>query len=178
MEGIKLLSNKYVRLVVILRIAGYFTILWYPLEGILLSMFLDILDWYILSWGGVPRSTYHKVDKPIDYIQYLFMIPPILSTPIFPTYMLFLIWRTIGHLVYYKTGKRAFFILFPNVAEYIAIVYFISERYGLGVSANSLQVILIIIIFKIVMEVWLHYFAKGSSYDWGRRIRAFLYPNS
>ncbi|MBI2356831.1 hypothetical protein HYV12_02145 [Candidatus Dojkabacteria bacterium] len=169
-----LLGNKYVQFVIFIRVIGYIVILYFPLEGILLSIVLDMLDWHILSWGNIPQRLYHVLDKPLDYIQYLFMIPPLLNTPIFTHYIIFLIWRTIGHIIYTKFKQRFIFIIFPNIAEYLAIVYLLSEKFALNIDSTSFSVILGIVIFKIINEVWIHYLAKGTSYKWAYNIRGFL----
>ncbi|HRI05957.1 MAG TPA: hypothetical protein PLV59_03375 [Candidatus Dojkabacteria bacterium] len=168
-------SNPYIRTVILLRIGAYLFIPFYPLEAIALSIILDMLDWHILSWGNVPKEVYHKIDKPLDYIQYIFMIPMLIGTHIFIAYMGLLIWRTIGHYLYSKYQKRFVFILFPNIAEYIAIVYLVSERFHLNIDPLSTQVFTLILIFKLIQEIWIHYLAKGSSYDMAKNLKAFLY---
>ena len=171
----KLWSNPYIRAVIILRISVYFLIPFYPLEAIVVSILLDMIDWHILSWGNVTQGLYHKIDKPLDYLQYLFMIPPLLNTPIFIPYIALLVWRTIGHFLYEKFQKRFVFILFPNMGEYIAIVYLISNRFELNINPLAPNIFLLILSFKLAQETWIHYLAKGTSYNFAKKAKAFLY---
>ncbi|KKR06099.1 MAG: hypothetical protein UT34_C0001G0139 [candidate division WS6 bacterium GW2011_GWF2_39_15] len=167
-------GNKYVKLVIILRLLGYLVIPFKPLEGILLSMFLDCVDWWILSWGGIPKRMYHVLDKPLDYIQYLVMLIPLFHTPIFPAYALLLLWRTIGLIIYTKKHSNKIFALFPNVAELLALIYLISEKFNLNINVLDFKILFLLLVIKVIQEFWLHYFSRGVTYQWIYNLRKIL----
>lgn len=165
------ITNPYVILVIVYRIAGYVFMMYRPLEGMIISFIFDMLDWWTFSFGKLPVEIYEDYDKPLDYIQYIFLIPLLYSTPIFLPYMLFLIWRTLGHLVYHKTLNRKFFILFPNIAEYIAFIYFLDLQVPLDLYPLSPLPFAGILLFKLFQEIGLHYSPKNITYHWGQSVR-------
>ncbi len=164
MSTLQLLRNKYVLFVVAMRVSGYIYMLYRPLEGMILSIFLDILDWFILSFGKFKKEDYHKIDKPLDYLQYLFLIPIVFNTYIFEAYMLLLGWRTIGQIIASKTGNRALYFFFPNIAEYLALLYFIKVRFNLNIELDAWFIVAGLITFKLVQEYWIH--IKKASHSW------------
>lgn len=150
---------KAVRTVFWVRFLAYFLIYLSPVWGMVLAIFLDSWDWDYLEKYKVSKDWYHRIDKVVDYLEYLVIIPLILGTPIASLYMIFLVWRTIGTILYFFAGmKTRLFILFPNVAEYLALAYFISETYQFGWNVTSLPWLVGLLIFKLLMELQLHYF--------------------
>ena len=132
-------------------------ILYNPILGVIISILLDIADYYFFSFGRFRLSEYHAMDKPIDYIQYIFMIIPAIDTPILVPYLVLLWWRTVG-MVGFELGliKVKYFILFPNIAEYIFLAYFIIQWLKLDISVFDWYVFIPILLFKLWQEWQLH----------------------
>jgi len=168
------ISNPYVIAVIVLRLSGYIYMLFFPFEGILLSMLFDCIDWWILGMGNLPKNFYHVLDKPLDYIGYLFLLPILINSEIFNVYLIFLIWRTLGMIVYGYSNNRKFFILFPNISEYIAFLYLLDLKFNLGVDVLNFKVIIAIIIIKIIQELYLHYIATGNTYKYGIKLGKYI----
>lgn len=170
----KHITNKYTILIILMRLSGYAVIPFYPLEGMILSIVFDYLDWIIITISDLPKALYHRLDKVLDYIQYIVLIPVLYTTPIFTLYMVFLIWRTIGHILFEKYGNKKVFFLFPNMGEYLALIYFLDLKFMWGIDVQSLTVLVPLLLFKLVMEYILHFKSKGSSYEKVQRLKKKL----
>ncbi|MCC7290036.1 hypothetical protein IT417_02195 [bacterium] len=170
----KLWTNKYVVVVVILRVSGYIYMLYRPFEGMLISILFDILDWFILSFGKLPLKKYHEIDKPLDYLQYVFLIPILFHTPIFKVYLLLLGWRTIGYLLSLKLRTTKTYLFFPNFGEYVALIYFTIEKFSLKIDVYSMYILVPLVIGKFCQEYWIHFKSYTVSYSWGEKLRYLL----
>ncbi|HVX92656.1 MAG TPA: hypothetical protein VHA74_00915 [Candidatus Dojkabacteria bacterium] len=161
--------------VIVGRFLGYVFILYRPLEGILFSILFDILDFEILSIGNIHWKLYNKIEKPVDYFQYIFMLVPAYYTPVFLPYVILLGIRTMGMGAYYIFNSDRVFIIFPNMAEYFLLFYFIFQRLNINISVVSWQFLAILYIFKLAQEYIMH--QKDSNdmgiklYDFDRKIR-------
>lgn len=162
--GRSLWFNKYVIFVTFMRLTGYVYIFFNPILGIFLSMFLDVLDWFILSFGRIKREDYDRIDKPLDYIQYLFLIPILFNTPIFNFYIFLLLYRTFGYIFVRLTKNEKLFIFFPNFAEYYALAYLLINEYDINLSLYSFELFISLFLLKIFQEYWIH--IKPNSYSW------------
>jgi hypothetical protein len=151
--------------VIILRVAGYIYMLFQPFAGFVLSMFLDIVDWYILVLNGLPREHYHKVDKPLDYLCYIFLIPVLIGTPVFPLYIATMIYRGIGHVIYHLYGNRRVFILFADLPQIVALLYFFSEAGWITFNILDPKILAICFVAKMIYEVLPHVYSKGQTWD-------------
>lgn len=138
--------------------------LFFPFYGMLLSILFDILDWFILSFGRLKREQYDNIDKPLDYLQYSVLIPILINTPILFPYLLLLLYRTIGYYIVKKFNNEKLYIFFPNLAEYIALLYFFNIEFNLNIEIFSTQIILSLIAIKLFQEYWIH--IKPNSYSW------------
>jgi hypothetical protein len=154
-----------VLIISVIRISGYLYMFVDPIVGILVSFFFDIIDSWILYMFGVPyKGYYHSIDKRLDYLQYIIMIPLVVRYPIFPYFIAVLIYRTIGDLLVYITGKRYYFLFFPNFVEYIVLIFLVIDRYSLPVKWDNPYIITALIAIKLVQEGVLHIFGKDKSY--------------
>lgn len=171
----QLFKNKYVIFISLIRVSGYVYMLFQPLYGMLLSMVLDMLDWIIFSFAKLQRKDYDKMDKLLDYLQSLFLIPLLFNTYIFNAYMLLLAYRTIGQIIYFFTHKKAVFLLFPNFAEYLALLYYIKIHFNFDFELSSMYVVLPLIAFKIFQEYWVHIKKKSYTWNLGRDIRTYVF---
>ena len=144
-------------MICVLRIIGYFVIFVNPVVGVLLSMFLDIIDGLLFGFGGFSLEEYHRFDKPVDYIQYVFMLIPAYFQPIFTIYVALLLFRTVGMLLYRRYHSRWLFVIFPNVAEYYFLLYFLNQAFGwFTYSGNEVTILLMLYLFKLLHEYYLH----------------------
>lgn len=152
-------SFKPVRVMFLVRLLSYLSIYITPFWGMILAIYFDAWDWDYLQKYNMPKHWYHRIDKVVDYIEYIVILPLMFFTPVFYWYVGFLIWRTLGTLLYFfaKT-KDSIFVLFPNVAEYIALFYFMSVTFSLGWNVVSAPWLLGIVIYKLAVELQLHYF--------------------
>lgn len=142
-----------------------------PFWGIVVSMILDMLDWYILSFAGLKVQQYHDIDKPLDYLQYIFLIPSVFNTSIFEAYIILLAWRTIGQIIFSKSNSHKIFILFPNIAEYLAFLYFFRLEFNLNFQLDEPLIVFGLFLFKLIQECVLHIPTWGYTWKWGYNIR-------
>jgi hypothetical protein len=142
-----------------------------PFWGMVISMVLDMIDWHILGFSGLKHKYYHEIDKPLDYIQYLFLIPLVFNTTIFEPYILLLAWRTIGQVMFSKFNTHRIFILFPNIAEYLAFLYFFRLEFSLNFQLDDPSIVFGLIIFKLAQESILHIPKWGYTWGLGNNLR-------
>jgi hypothetical protein len=155
-------------LVIIIRIAGYVYTLFAPLPGLLLSFAFDFLDGGVFYFTGASVAYYEYIDKPLDLLQYFFLIPVARKTPVFKTFLSLLAFRLVGQLLFLATGLRGFLIFFPNFVEYSLFVYFVFEFFKTkpitnvfigffhSVKWNDLRLWGVLLVLKIIQEVGLH----------------------
>ncbi|MCC7304193.1 hypothetical protein IT418_02140 [bacterium] len=153
---------KAVRTMFWVRFLAYFLIYLSPFWGMVLAIYLDTWDWDYLQKYKVSSKWYHRIDKVVDYLEYLVIIPLVIGTPIAELYLLFLAWRTMGMILYFFAEMNSkLFVIFPNMAEYLALLYFASETFGFGWNVTHWQWLLGLLIYKLVFELQFHYFQVG-----------------
>ncbi len=153
---------RAVRMMFWVRFLGYFAIYISPFWGMVLAIYLDTWDWDYLQKYKVSKLWYHRIDKVVDYIEYLMIIPLVIGTPIAAYYLLFLAWRTVGMILYfYFEVNPKLFVLYPNMSEYIALIYFFAQTFNLSWDITKWQWIVGLLIFKIIIELELHVFKFG-----------------
>lgn len=166
--GIKGLFGKNwlpIWLVTIMRLSGYLLMFWDSFWGLMVSFLFDCLDALILYLFSIPYTkNYHNIDKRLDYLQYLLLLPIAYSTPVFIYVLLALAWRTIGEILVFKTEKRTYFILFPNFVEYIFLIYIVIEKFELSISFDNPVIWIALLIFKVVQEIIVHNTPFGKHY--------------
>lgn len=158
------ITNPYILAVLVMRISGYIFMLFYPFEGLILSLFFDCLDQYFFAWGNIGKEHYHKWDKPIDYLEYPIILYLCLDTQVFPVIIILFAYRTIGHVLYYFRKDDKIFILFPNILEYYFLVYLVITRFNFAININDWRIWLGLIIFKLIQEVYVHIFPNDTAY--------------
>lgn len=152
-------------IILVMRIGGFLYMYIDPITGILLSFLFDCLDAFTLYLFGVPYSGYyHKIDKRLDYLQYIMVLPIAWQYPIFPYVLGALIYRSIGDLIVLYTGKRYFFVIFTNVVEYILLIYLVILKYNLPFNWNDPIVLLCLLLFKLTCEMIVHVLPIGRQY--------------
>lgn len=156
-QGMELTETfwKATTVVFLVRFLCYFLIPFWPVEGMILAIILDILDYQYFAREGIAMDQYRLMDKPIDYLQYLFMIPLAITTPVWTLYWITLLWRTIGSLFKKYTGWKYTYVIFPNMAEYILLIYFMAERFDWNIEVASYEVLLGLLTFKTIIELYI-----------------------
>lgn len=160
--------KRAIAIVFVFRFAGYVYTYFNPFAGLLLSFFLDAADSGVFYYMKVPMPYYHKVDKIIDYIQYVMLIPIVYTLPIFNIFCIFLGLRTIGLILFYYLRKVEIFILFPNFVDIIVFIYFTIEVFALGLGWDNYILWSIVFVLKMALEISFHGTKRGhnSYYLW------------
>jgi hypothetical protein len=140
--------------------------LFHPFEGFLLSLFLDVADWYILIWSGLEKKYYHVIDKPLDYLCYIFLIPVLVDTPVFGLYMATTIYRGIGYIAYYTLNTRKVFVIFADFPQVVALLYFVQQLYLPGLNIFDTKLLAVLFSLKVMYEFLPHYFNLAVTHDW------------
>lgn len=153
-------------LVILIRVLSSFLVFWKPIEAIFLSFFLDIIDGTILAYYGWKREEYHRIDKPLDFFHYVLLLIVAMNTSVFFIALLLFIFRMIGHVLFEFSKDDRVFILFPNIFEYYLLLHLIFVKYIPDLSVNRWWILLLLIIFKLCIEIFRHYF----KFDWNMTI--------
>lgn len=171
-------KNKFLTSIVAIRVIISIGMFWFPLEALLLSMLFDVIDSFFFAIANFDKKKYHTWDKELDYFHYLVLMLVIWKTPIFLPALGLLVFRSIGHYIYKRTGEHKVFILFPNIYEYYVLAYFLIQEFDLGLGINSWQVWLILIVFKLAQEIYVHIMPLNTAFRFVPWLRKKISNNS
>lgn len=163
----------YVWVVIFVRFLTGVYILINPLAG-LVSMFIaDYFDAYFLKHlAKMSWVEYHRLDKYLDWTNYIFMIIVAFQYGYGSTLIGWLLFRLIGQLIFLKTRKAYIFLVFPNFFEFAFLWYVvvvgILKFDGAGIPTWIWLTSLFIL--KELQEIWLHFI-------WPRYLKKNGYPH-
>lgn len=139
-------------LIIVLRILVAPLILIWPLQSIILSFFLDLIDGDLAPYA-VTKINYQKIDKLLDFWVYIFEL--IFAWSAFPDYRILLLslilWKLAGLIIFFLSGQRWIFIIFGNYFEAVFFVLFFKI-----VFINIPVTFLIAILIKVFIEWFIH----------------------
>lgn len=131
-----------------------------------------MFDWtdsqFMLRLAHTNRVTYHKWDKVLDWFGYFSMI----YVSIVRGYMhwimaIFIAIRFFGQVIFMFKQKFVYFIIFPDVFSFMFYWFVVAETFEKKPVLYSQEYwmwLAILIILKIVQEIYLHLY-------WDRYIR-------
>ncbi len=172
-------------IVFLLRILTSLIILRAPLYGGLIAICIDYLDLNILtSLRYTDNSYYQSVDKIADifYLSLEAYIVLFWKNKLAKSITLFaFIYRLIGVLIFELTQREIFLVIFPNVFEYIFLIYLLTSRLfkrDIFVKIVPLTfLVLSLIFFKTFHEYLLHI---NTTHPWTNNyyVKKVLDPDS
>jgi len=146
-------------LIIILRIFFSPLIFIWPLLSIIVSFFLDLID-ADFAHKVVSKRLYQIIDKNLDLWWFInIMIYSYIYYPGYKFYLLVLfIYRVVGQLIYYFSGKRGVLVFFPNFFELVFFLIFLGKNYFPSIISGQFFYFIHFIIFfiKIFQEWFLH----------------------
>jgi len=173
--------------VTVLRLVVPFSILRYPIGGIIACMILDTYDNPLADilggrhgFGGEVIG-YHRLDKVLDiyYLAFAFVVSLRWENPLTRrTSIILFSHRLVGVALFLLTGWRSFLLIFPNIFEYFFLAYLIIERFfprfRLETISRLVIVLLIVGLPQVFREYVYHYLDMGlydyfdivSRWDW------------
>jgi len=145
--------------VVLLRILVAPLIFIWPLTSIILSVFFDLID-ADFAHKVTSKKLYQIIDKNLDLWWFInIMTYSYINYPDYKIYLLILfVYRFIGQLIYYVSGKREVLIFFPNFFEWVFFLIFLGKNYYPSVIVGQTFYLILLVIFfvKIFQEWFLH----------------------
>ena len=151
-------------LVVLLKIAVPWSMLWFPFAGVWGNYFLDVVDGDILLGLGMSDGLYQTIDKSADLLSYVFMLILGLRWRIGKTIVVLFIYRLIGQVLFFITHDELMFVYFQNFLEPLVMVYTLllfrlkSEKKVYQTYRKHIVLIWVIVIgYKVWNEWYLHY---------------------
>lgn len=169
MALIKLSRKQYVFLfyfVISLRIVVPLFMWVNPFVVAIIAELLDAPDYVLIMNAKLGNhEKYQKIDKALDfyYLSILFIFSIIWGNVLLIGLFIF---RLIGFLIFAVTQKRVIFVLFPNVFEWVFNVYSYAYTYDISLvetfDNNLLYILIPIIILKMGVELYIHYFQFDS----------------
>jgi hypothetical protein len=143
--------------VIVLRILSSFLIYAQPLLGIGIYMLFDAYDTLLLEdIGGMTYSEYERIDKIIDSLTFLILLPLGLKYGNFIVLAVLLVLRIIGTALFIFRKKEYYLILFPNFfISYLFLAIFLKEM-GFG-SGFGFPLLVLLILFQLSLELLYHY---------------------
>jgi len=159
-----------------LRLAIPFSILRYPLAGIIACLALDYADTGLVDILGGSYSfgseaiDYQHLDKVLDIYYFLFAFVVSLrweNTLARRTSITLFGYRFVGVMLFLITDWRIVLIFFPNIFEYFFIFYLVTQKFFPGFRLEKIShlviVLLIIGLPKVLHEYALHYLLMGTA---------------
>ena len=139
-----------------------------PRLAAVISIVLDVIDGEFFKRADYTYPQYTFYDKLLDYYWYIWILAYLFVADI-PHKFLFLflfLYRTCGQMLYFKTHKRIFFLIFPNVFETLFFYYLLVVPVGAQTSLYFeypflLEALLFIIGFALIREGIIHVRKKG-----------------
>lgn len=96
-------------------------IFWRSGVSAIVHLVLDILDGGAACQGVMRAEDYQKIDKLLDWWWFVFILGWIymnMNSYFLVMFILFL-WRTIGEMMFFGSGKRGWLVVFPNFFEFV-----------------------------------------------------------
>lgn len=152
------------------RLITYIPLFIDPFYGILISFVADFFDSYILYFFKVDEKKYHYIDKKMDYILYIALLVISFFTPIFLLILFLFLFRSFGIYLFNKTGKRIFFVLTPNLIEFVYLIYLYDIKFGYSYLSDY-RTWFILVVFKLIQEILLHGVNIGQAYTGWRILK-------
>lgn len=151
-----------------------FSILRYPIGGVIACMALDTYDTPLAgilggrhSFGGEVIG-YQRLDKVLDiyYLAFGFVVSLRWENPLARrTSIILFSHRFVGIALFLLTGWRTFLLIFPNIFEYFLVFYLITQRFSprfrLEKISHLVIVLLIVGLPQIFREYVYHYLDMG-----------------
>lgn len=147
--------NKYLYfLIIFLRIVFAPLILIWPLQSIIVSFLLDVVDADFACFA-ISKHQYQIIDKILDTWVYIFELT--LALKMFPNWNYFFIllffWRLVGLIVFYFFKNRKIFLIFGNYFENAFFAFLLKYYF---VEINLYYLLLIAFIAKVFQEWFIH----------------------
>ncbi|HRN70964.1 MAG TPA: hypothetical protein PLS49_07335 [Candidatus Woesebacteria bacterium] len=144
-------SNKYIiALIIILRVFAALSMFFWPVLGFVFVLTIDFLDGYILKHRcGFSPEQYHRIDKPLDWFDYVVMLIIGLRIEFSSMLIIFFIFRLVGQLFYMRSKNPRYFILFPNLFEVVYLWIVVLKNYSITLTIS-------IVIFRLLEELYIH----------------------
>jgi hypothetical protein len=147
-------------LVIFTRILFALYILINPLWGFIWTTVFDHFDSYILKHKeGMSWWEYHMLDKYLDWVSYITMLIAGFQYGVIYILVALLAFRLVGQLMFMRTRKTIYFLLFPNLYE-MAFLWFVLVQKVLFYDGGGLSQsvwLFILFIVKETQEAWLHF---------------------
>ncbi len=147
----------------LLRIVVPFSILRWPLFGILLSSFLDLNDYFYLSQSGIDMSNYQTWDKLLDTLYLAIAAYTCFSwKEVFAKKVAIFsfLYRFVGVFLEIAFNNRSLLFLFPNFFENFFIFCLVYKKFrkeDLFINRKvTTIVILAILLPKLLQEYSMH----------------------
>jgi hypothetical protein len=148
------------------RIFSAFYLLVNPYWGVILYLIFDWTDSQLMiRLAHLSREEYHHRDKIFDGLGYLTMLIASYLYGFGHSFLLVLfLLRLIGLIIFFVKKNLRWFILFPDLFTWVVAWLVLFENVGKSIeiySQNYWQWIGVIFIFKMIQEIYLHYYWDG-----------------
>jgi len=140
-------------IIIICRLVSPIIILFKPIFGFILVTFFDWIDFSPFLANKFNIKAYHFYDKGLDFYSYIFMSIYFLASKTFFVFLILLIARLVGDLLFLKKNNRILFLFFPNLIEPLFLALLIQDHYQI----NFWLALIILVTLKLVQEYYLYW---------------------
>ena len=129
----------------------------YPFLAGWANFVLDTVDGDVLIPLGLSDPTYQRIDKPADWVTYVFMVVTARDWPNWRIVLVLFLFRSIGQALFFLTGDELVFFFFPNFLEplflaYATILFFKGQKAHAFYSHHLITVWVIVVLYKLQDE--------------------------
>lgn len=148
-------------IITIARITAALYIFIDPLWGLVASIVFDILDGQVLLYKvHISMKEYEAYDKPLDWVTHIVELWVGARYGFFLPLFLLLFYRFMGQFMYMRTGKRYFFVVFPNFFEFSFLWLIVTSPAGTLFdwhAPHPWEYLFLLLIFKQGQEFFMHH---------------------
>lgn len=126
--------NWAYKALVVIRVFAPITIFWWPVWSTAGNFWLDLIDGGAACRGVMKADQYQRIDKILDWWWFVFVLVFVYMhmNQYFLVMFALFVYRTMGEILFLKTAKRYWMLVFPNFFEFTFFVLIFGFKLNTG----------------------------------------------
>jgi hypothetical protein len=151
--------NKIIYILLVLfRVLSFLIFPKFPLATWILVFIADIRDYRYAIRAGLTFKQYQYTDKTVDFLTRIYFVHAAyaLNWGHASLFLVLLIFRGVGDLLYLLTKSEKHMFYFPNIIEFFFLGYIFYLKHLPQTTETIVWLLVISTVLKILHEWWLH----------------------